>query len=69
MAAFKLFYSEVTHFKFSATSKFILSEALCFAADNRGKLLLLLWLCFDPTASAETFTHAQRKIRMHEYFT
>jgi hypothetical protein len=42
MAAFKLFYSKVTHFKFSATSKFLLSEELCFLADNKEKSLLLL---------------------------
>lgn len=66
MAAFKFFYSKVTHFKFSATSKFLLSEEFCFLADNREKSLLLLWIGSDPTGSAETFIHAQRKIRMHE---
>jgi hypothetical protein len=38
MAAFKFFYSKVTHFKFPATSKFFLSEELCFLADNREKV-------------------------------
>ena len=66
MAAFKLFYSRVTHFKFSATSKFLLSEEICFLADNREKSLLLLWLGSDPTGSAGIFIHAQRKIRMHK---
>jgi hypothetical protein len=69
MATFKLSYSKVTHFKFSASSKFLLSEELCFLADNREKSLLLLWLGSDPTGSVETFIHANRKIQTHEEFT
>ena len=69
MAAFILFYSKVTHFKFSATSEFLLSEELCFLADNREKSLLLLWLGSDPTGSEEKLIHANKKIRMHEEYT
>jgi hypothetical protein len=63
-ATFKLIYSKVTHFKFSATSEFLLSQELCSQADNREKSLLLLWLGSDPTGSAEEFIHEQRKIRI-----